>query len=415
MNVLALNCGSSSLKYQLFDWTKSKKLASGLVDRIGQAGATIKHQNDEAPSTKKEVSCQNHSDAIEHVLKALFEGKKDLAIDAVGHRVVHGGSRFARSVIIDADVIATIEELIPLAPLHNPPNLAGIVAAKKLLPGIPQIAVFDTAFHQTMPPEAYTYAVPHSWVEELGVRRYGFHGTSHLYVSRKVAKMLNRPVTELRLITCHVGNGVSLAAIKHGKSIDTSMGLTPLEGAIMGTRSGDLDAGIIPYVHNQTQQPFEQIFDALNKKSGMLALSGHSDLRDVEDKYLAGDPRCTTALEAASYRLKKYIGAYAAAMGGVDAIVFTAGVGENSPIIRGMALSEMEYLGVKLDIQANEVTWRGVEGLISTKDSPVKVMVVSTDEERIIIEDSIALLEGRSPADPNFRYSFENGSLATAK
>ncbi|MGE5706848.1 MAG: acetate/propionate family kinase, partial [Bacteroidota bacterium] len=297
----------------------------------------------------------------------------------------------------------------------NPPNLAGIVAAKNNLPDVPQIAVFDTAFHQTMPAEAYTYAVPRSWIDEYGVRRYGFHGTSHLYVSRMVAKRLNRPVKDLKIITCHIGNGVSVSAIQNGVSIDTSMGLTPLEGAIMGTRSGDIDPGVITYIHAQTEQPFEHILDALNKKSGMLGLTGHSDLRDIEDGFMKKDPVCTKALEAYSYRLKKYIGAYAAAMNGVDVIVWTAGVGENSPIIRRMVHEHMDYLGVKLDLEANEKTWRGVEGFITTEDSPVKVAVVSTNEERIIIEDTVALLEGRSPAEPNFRYSFENGTLAATR
>lgn len=415
MNILALNCGSSSLKYQLFDWTTSTKLASGMVDRIGLDGTTLRHQNGEQPSVKREIASRDHSAAIAHVLQVLSDSFPDRAIGAVGHRVVHGGSRFARSVVIDAEVLKAIETLIPLAPLHNPPNLAGIIAAQELMPGVPQIAVFDTAFHQTMPPEAYTYAVPRAWVEELDVRSYGFHGTSHLYVSRRVAMLLDRPVSELRIITCHIGNGVSVSAIANGRSIANSMGLTPLEGAIMGTRAGDLDPGLIPYVQARTGQSYEQIFAALNKESGMLALSGRSDLRDVEEGHMQGDRRCTAALESYAYRLKKYIGAYAAVLGGVDAIVFTAGVGENSPIIREMVLANMGYLGVTLDLQANQATWRGVEGAISTPDSPVTVLVVPTNEERIIIEDAVALLEGRSPADPTFRYSFETAGLAAVQ
>lgn len=414
MNILALNCGSSSLKYQLFDWTRATPLAGGLVERIGQEGTTLKHQAGQEPAARRAIACSDHARAIAHVLDVLARQHPDVTIDAVGHRVVHGGRRFARSVVIDAEVRAAIEALIPLAPLHNPPNLAGIVAAQALLPGVPQIAVFDTAFHQTMPPEAYTYAVPHEWVEELDVRSYGFHGTSHLYVSRRVATLLERPVSELRLITCHVGNGVSVSAIQHGRSVANSMGLTPLEGAIMGTRAGDLDPGLIPYVKARTGQSYEEVFAALNQKSGMVALSGLSDLRDVEEGHTRGDERCTAALQAYAYRLKKYVGAYAAVLGGVDAIVFTAGVGENSPIIRALVLSGMEYLGVHLDPLANQATWRGVEGAISTPDSPVKVLVVPTNEERIIVEDCVALLEGRSPSDPTFRYCFETAPRAVA-
>lgn len=415
MNILALNCGSSSLKYQLFDWAGSRKLASGMVDRIGLDATTLKHQIGDAPSTKLEIDSRDHTEAIAHVLRILMEEHPGLAIGAVGHRVVHGGRRFARSVVIDAEVLAAIEALIPLAPLHNPANLAGIKAVQALMPDVPQIAVFDTAFHQTMPPEAYTYAVPHDWVEDLDVRSYGFHGTSHLYVSRRVASLLGRPLADLRVITCHIGNGVSVTAVKNGLSVSNSMGLTPLEGAIMGTRAGDLDPGLIPYVQARTGQSYEQIFAALNKQSGMLALSGLSDLRDVEEAHLRGESRCTLALETYSLRLKKYIGAYAAVLGGVDAIVFTAGVGENSSVIREMILRDMDYLGVQLDPQANQVTWRGVEGKISRPESRVQVLVVPTNEELIIVEDTVALLEGRSPSDPTFRYSFESAGLTAVQ
>jgi acetate kinase len=414
MNILALNCGSSSLKYQVFDWTRGLEIASGLVDRIGQAGTTLKHLDGNGRGNKREITCADHGDAIAQVLQAHFAANPGVLIQAVGHRVVHGGSRFARSVRIDASVVAAIEELIPLAPLHNPPNLAGIRAAQALMPGIPQVAVFDTAFHQSMPAEAYTYAVPSYWAEELGVRSYGFHGTSHLYVSRKAAAILDRPLPELKLITCHVGNGVSISAIRDGRSIDNSMGLTPLEGAVMGTRAGDLDAGLIPYVQRQLGISYDEVFTALNKKSGMLGLTGHSDLRDIEEGHQQGDRRCTAALETYAYRIKKYIGAYAAALGGVDAIVFTAGVGENSALVREMALSGLEFLGVTLDAQANRATWRGVDGVISKSESRVSVLVLPTDEERIIVEDVVALLEGRSPSDPNFRYSFEAAPMASA-
>ncbi len=415
MNILALNCGSSSLKYQLIDRTTSTPLASGLVERIGLDGTSLKHRVGDAPATRRALAKGDHAAAIAQVLDLLATDLPDRPVAAVGHRVVHGGRRFARSVVIDAEVLAAIEELIPLAPLHNPPNLAGIVAAQALMPGVPQIAVFDTAFHQTMPHEAYTYAVPQRWVEDLDVRSYGFHGTSHLYVSRRAASLLQRPVTALRLITCHVGNGVSVSAVRHGHSIDNSMGLTPLEGAIMGTRAGDLDAGLIPYVQSRTQEPYERIFAALNKESGMLALSGESDLRDVEEGHMRGDARCTEALKAYAYRLKKYIGAYAAALGGVDAVVFTAGVGENSALVRELVLADMEYLGLHLDPDLNRATWNGVERAVSPPDSPVRVLVIPTNEELVIVEDTVALLEGRSPTDPAFRYSFESAGQAAIR
>lgn len=410
VNILALNCGSSSLRYQLFCWERATMLASGLVERIG-----LDAQPHERAESGDESRCQDHGEAIARVLATLVAGEQPVAIDAVGHRVVHGGDCFDRSVRIDPRVIETIEALSPLAPLHNLANLAGIRAARHQLPGIPQVAVFDTAFHQSLPPRAYTYAVPADWSAELGVRRYGFHGTSHLYVSRRAALMLNQPVSDLRLITCHVGNGVSLCAIKYGVSIDTSMGFTPTAGAVMGTRAGDIDPSLLPYVHARTHVPYEALFRALDTQSGMRALAGYSDLREVEAGYRQGDARCARALEVYAYRLKTYIGAYAAALGGVDAIVFTAGVGENSPLIRDMVLSDMAYLGVTLDPSANHATRHGVEGRISTEDSRVPVLVVATDEERIIIEDTVALLEGRSLSDPQFRYAFEGGRAAAAE
>jgi acetate kinase len=416
MNVLALNCGSSSAKYQLFDSTTRTLIASGIVERIGAANAVLKHTDQTksgAVADVKESECRDHDEAIRWVLEAVFASlPKNQKIDAVGHRVVHGGDRFARSVVVTDDVVKTIEALTPLAPLHNPGNLAGIRAVTRLLPGLPQVAVFDTAFHQAMPPEASIYAVPRKWVEELGVRRYGFHGTSHLYVSRKIAQLLGVPVGDLRIITCHIGNGASISAVKGGHSIDTSMGLTPLEGVTMGTRSGSIDPGIIPYVATQTSSRFEDVFEALIKKSGMLGLTGHSDLRDVEAGAAKGDQACVEALKIYGYSIKKYIGAYAAVMGGVDVVVFTAGVGENSATIRRLALENLDFLGLRVDEEANKNLKGGREGLISTRDSKVKVAVLHTNEELMIVEDTVALLHGKSPADPSFRYSFESDAPA---
>jgi acetate kinase len=301
-----------------------------------------------------------------------------------------------------------MERLIPLAPLHNPPNLAGIRAVMKHLPDVPQIGIFDTAFHQTMPAEAYTYAVPWTWVEELGVRRYGFHGTSHLYVARRVAQLLGRPIDQLRIITCHIGNGCSITAVKDGKSIDTSMGLTPLEGVVMGTRSGSIDPGLIPYVAQATQTRFEDVFDSLNKKSGMLGLTGRNDLRDVEAGAAKGDPRCVDALKVYGYSIRKYIGAYTAAMGGVDVIVFTAGVGENSALIRSFALEDLGFFGVFVNENKNREMKGGKQGLICYDHSPVKIAVLKTNEELMIVEDTVAILNGLSPSDQSFKYSFEN-------
>jgi acetate kinase len=409
MNILALNCGSSSIKYQVYNWTQREVLATGLMERIGSTETTLKHQSSNATEPiRRTFACANHEEAVGIVLEVVFENLPiGTRIDAVGHRVVHGGSRFARSVSLTPEVISVIEELSPLAPLHNPSNLAGIRAIERLLPTVPQVAVFDTAFHQTMPAEAYTYAVPKEWREKYGVRRYGFHGTSHLYVSRKVATLLGREPETLRVITCHIGNGASISAVKGGRTIDTSMGLTPMEGAIMGTRCGDLDLGIVPHLAACSGQSYDQIFSTLNKKSGMLGLTGYGDLRDVESDHKLGDADCTAALRANAYRIKKYIGAYAAAMNGVDVIVFTAGVGQNSSLIRRLALEEMGYLGVFIENELNDGMIRGKEGLISAKHSPVKVAVIATDEEQVIIEDTAALLSDRQPSDPNFRYSFQ--------
>jgi acetate kinase len=411
MNILALNCGSSSLKYQVYDWTKREVIATGSIERIGSQEAALKHKTpqDASKGLQKTFACANHDEAVAVVLEAIVQSlPAGTKIDAIGHRVVHGGDRFARSVVLSDEVVKTIEELTPLAPLHNPGNLAGIRAVTRLLPGTPQVAVFDTAFHQTLPEQAHTYGVPRQWTKELGVRRYGFHGTSHLYVSRRVAALLGKKPTELRIITCHVGNGVSMTAVKYGRSIDTSMGLTPLEGAIMGTRTGDIDAGIIPYIVGRTGKSYEEVFSDLNKKSGMLGLTGHGDLRDVEADSAAGSPECTSALHAYAYRIKKYIGAYAAAMNGVDVIVFTAGVGQNSSLIRKFALEDMGYLGVFMNDELNEQMIRGKEGLISAHHSPVKAAVLTTDEELIITEDTVALLSNRQPSAADFRYSFED-------
>lgn len=412
MNILALNCGSSSVKYQLFDWNRRICIAAGVIERIGTTAAAIKHlvENVAVPYAH-EFACKDHDEAISLILARIFESLPAGArVDAVGHRVVHGGREFSKSVRIDDQVISAIERLIPLAPLHNPPNLAGIRAIKRHLPDVPQIAVFDTAFHQSMPVEAYTYAVPWNWIEELGVRRYGFHGTSHLYVARRVSQLLGRPMDQLRIVTCHIGNGCSIAAVKNGRSIDTSMGLTPLEGVVMGTRSGSIDPGVIPYVAAESQSRFEDIFESLNKKSGMLGLTGRSDLRDVEAGHLKGDPRCTDALKVYGYQIKKYIGAYTAAMGGLDVVVFTAGVGENSALVRRFALDDLGFLGIFLNENKNREMKGGKQGLICFDHSPVKVAVLSTNEELMIVEDTAALLADQSPSAGDFRYSFESES-----
>ena len=395
MNILVINAGSSSLKYQLMDPDTQVVLAKGLCERIGIDGR-LTHK---VPATdgkyEFEIAMPTHAEAIQAVLDALLSPEHGVIksmseIDAVGHRVVHGGESFAESVKIDDSVMAAIEECIPLAPLHNPANITGIRACQKVMPGVPMVAVFDTAFHQTMPEKAFIYALPYEYYEKDKVRRYGFHGTSHMYVSHRAAAMLGKPIEQLKIITCHLGNGSSVTAVDGGKSVDTSMGFTPLAGLPMGTRAGDLDAGILEYLMNKHHYTIEEMLNILNKKSGVLGVSGvSSDFRDLGDAAEHGNHRADLAVECFNYDVKKLIGSYAAAMGGVDAIVFTAGVGENSPDQRMEIASHLEFMGVKMDEQANNV--RGKEAVISAADSKVKVLLIPTDEELVIAQDTARL------------------------
>ena len=399
MNVLVINAGSSSLKYQLLNPETGDLLAKGLCERIGIDGKfTYKPQ---LPGKEKQdavdVAMPTHNEAIQTVLNALVDPQNGVVasmkeIDAVGHRVVHGGEKFAKSVVITDEVMAAIEECNPLAPLHNPANIIGIKACQALMPGVPMVAVFDTAFHQTMPPVAYTYALPYEYYEKDKVRRYGFHGTSHKYVAQRAADMLGKPIENLKLISCHLGNGSSVTAIDGGKSVDTSMGFTPLAGVPMGTRSGDLDAGIMEYLMNQYGMDIHEMLNILNKKSGVQGVSGvSSDFRDLSDAAGKGNARAGLAVDMFNYGVKKYIGAYAAAMGGVDAIIFTAGVGENSADQRMAIASGLEFMGVKMDEDANKV--RGEERVISAADSKVKVLLIPTNEELMIAMDTASLVK----------------------
>ena len=398
MNVLVINAGSSSLKYQLLNPASGELLAKGLCERIGIDGRfTYKPQLPGKEAIKEaSVSMPTHSEAIQTVLNALVDEKNGVIgsmkeIDAVGHRVVHGGEKFAKSVVITDEVMQAIEECNPLAPLHNPANIIGIKACQELMPGVPMVAVFDTAFHQTMPPVAYTYALPYEYYEKDKVRRYGFHGTSHKYVSQRAADMLGKPIEQLKLISCHLGNGSSVTAIDGGKSVDTSMGFTPLAGLPMGTRSGDIDAGILEYLMNKYGMDITEMLTILNKKSGVMGVSGvSSDFRDLEEAFEQGNERAGLAVDMFNYGVKKLIGAYAAAMGGVDAIIFTAGVGENSASQRMAIASGLEFMGVKMDEDANKV--RGEERVISAPDSKVTVLLIPTNEELMIAMDTEALV-----------------------
>lgn len=398
MKILVINCGSSSLKFQLIDSESEKVLAKGLCERIAIDGSMITYQPAGGEKEKTVTPMADHTEAIRLVLDALTNEKtgvvKDLSeIDAVGHRVVHGGERFSESVVVDDDVIKAIEDCSDLAPLHNPANLIGIHACRKLMPNVPMVVVFDTAFHQTMPQEAYLYGLPYEYYEKYKVRRYGFHGTSHSYVSKKAAELLGKKYEDLKIIVCHLGNGASVSAVKNGKCVDTSMGLTPLEGLIMGTRSGDIDPAIIEYIANKENKSIEEMLTVLNKKSGVLGLSNNlsSDFRDIENGYLAGDENAVRAMNTFCYRVLKYIGAYVAVMNGVDAICFTAGVGENGPIIRNIVCENLGYLGIELDQAANNK--RGEDIVITTPESRTKVCVIPTNEELAIARETARLVK----------------------
>lgn len=398
MNILVINCGSSSLKFQLIDSKSEEVIAKGLCERIGIEGSRIVYQKPGMDKKITQAPMEDHKVAIRMVIDALTDAETGVVsslseIGAVGHRIVHGGEKFAASTLIDDEVIAAIEACSELAPLHNPANLIGIRACAELMPGTPMAAVFDTAFHQTMPEEAYLYGIPYSYYEKDKIRRYGFHGTSHSYVSKRAAQVLGEDITKLKLIVCHLGNGASVSAVKYGKSVDTSMGLTPLEGLIMGTRSGDIDPAIIEFIAHKEGKTLEEIMKILNKESGVLGVSGglSSDFRDLEDSYLAGKPEGTRAMKTFAYRVAKYIGAYTAAMNGVDGICFTAGLGENSALVRSMICEYLGYLGVKLDQEQNKK--RGEDLVISTADSNTKILVIPTNEELAIARETYALVK----------------------
>ncbi len=393
MKILVLNCGSSSVKYKLMSMTNKITLAQGGVEKIGLYGAFLKFTDNDGKKVVLEHAMPDHKEAIDFILKTLVSKEYGCVeslseIDAIGHRVVHGGDKFNSSVLITNEVLQKIVECIPLAPLHNPPNIAGIKAIEAIIPGKPQVAVFDTAFHQTMPAEAFMYALPYKMYEKYGVRRYGFHGTSHRYVSQRVCDFLGVDMTQQKIITCHIGNGGSITAVKYGKSVDTSMGFTPVEGLMMGTRSGDVDAGALAYIMEKEGLSAEGMSNLVNKESGVLGVSEmSSDMRDIENGTLEGNERAILTLAMYDYRIKKYIGEYAAAMGGVDIIVFTGGVGENQWVTRKTVCEDMEYMGVEFDVEKND-RLRGEEAIISKPDSKVKVLVIPTDEEIMIALDT---------------------------
>ncbi|MDF2590948.1 MAG: acetate kinase [Clostridia bacterium] len=396
MKVLVINCGSSSLKYQLINMENEDVLAMGICERIGIEGSFLKHQPGNGAKITIETPMPTHMEAIQSVIDALIDPnhgviKSMSEINAVGHRVVHAGEKYAYSVVLNDEVKAALTECIELAPLHNPPNIIGIEACEKIMPGVPMVGVFDTAFHQTMPKEAYIYALPYELYEKYKIRRYGFHGTSHKYVSEKTAEFLGKPLSELKLITCHLGNGASVAAVNKGKSVDTSMGFTPLEGLVMGTRAGDMDPAIVTFIQDKENLTSEQVNNLLNKKSGVLGISKlSSDFRDIEGAAENGNENAKLALEVYNYRVKKYIGSYMAAMNGADAIIFTAGLGENSDVVREAICKDMDFLGIKIDTEKNKV--RGKLTDISAEGSRVKVLIVPTNEELMIARDTMKLI-----------------------
>ena len=397
MKILVLNCGSSSVKFQLIDTANEQALIEGGVERIGLEAPLLKVKHPDGSKELIDLHIKDHKGAVSEILSAIADPEKGCIksfdeIDAVGHRVVHGGEKFAESVLIDDEVKAMIRECYDVAPLHNPANMVGIEVMEELMPGKPQVAVFDTAFHQTMPPEAYMYAIPYSYYTRDNVRRYGFHGTSHRYVSQRVCEMLGVDIAKQRIITCHIGNGASITAIQGGKSIDTSMGLTPTEGLMMGTRVGDIDPGALIFLMQRYNLDAKQLQNLVNKESGVLGIYGRSsDMRDIEQGFLAGDAEATLALRMYERRVTKYIGAYAALMGGVDIIAFAGGVGENQMHIRRRILEPLEFLGVKVDVAVNEAN-HAQEGIISAPDSKVKVAVVPTNEELMIARDTAAIV-----------------------
>jgi acetate kinase len=400
MNILVINAGSSSLKYQLFNIQDESVLAKGNVERIGFESSICTHELGNKPEIKEVCEILDHTAAVRRVLDVLTHSENGVLknvneIEAVGHRIVHGGETFSDSVVITADVKQEIKRLFDLAPLHNPAHIKGIQAVESNIDGVPQVAVFDTAFHQTMPPKAYMYPLPRALYTKHKVRRYGFHGTSHYYVSQQAAKFLEKPIEELKIVTCHIGNGASCAAVQFGKSVDTSMGMTPLEGLMMGTRSGDLDPAIVPYVMGKEELTMAEVNSMLNKHSGLMAISGvGSDMREIVKDMSEGDRNATLAFDMYEYRLRKYIGAYAAAMNGMDVLVFTAGVGENSAVIRERVCHQLTFFGVELDDGRNQ-TRSSEDRRISTDTSRVQVLVIPTNEELVIARDTYDLISSK--------------------
>ncbi len=396
MKVLVINCGSSSLKYQVLEMETETLLCKGLVERIGIEGSVLKHEKPGMDKYILEVPMKDHKEAIAHVLDTLLHDAYGVAssmdeIGAVGHRVVHAGEKYASSVLIADDVIQALQDCVSLAPLHNPPNLLGIAACQELMPNTPMVGVFDTAFHQTMPAESYIYAIPYEYYTKYGVRRYGFHGTSHRYVSERAAEMLGKEIADTKVITCHLGNGASITAINGGKVVDTSMGFTPLEGLVMGTRCGDIDPAIIDFICQKEGLSISEVNNILNKKSGVLGISGvSSDFRDIEDAAMKGNERAELALKVYANKVKFYIGAYMAEMNGADAVVFTAGLGENGILMRRMICSDMENIGLALCPKRNEV--KGQEKVISKDESPVKILLIPTNEELMIAKDTYEIV-----------------------
>jgi len=399
MKILVLNCGSSSIKYQLFDMSADENvLAKGLLERIGQSIGIVNHTPMGKDKIKYETPIPNHTAGIEIIINLLLDKEVGVIsslseIKAAGHRVAHGGEHFKNSVLINNDTLIEISNCIQLAPLHNPANLKGILAVEKLIPGLPQVAVFDTSFHQSMPDYAYIYGIPYEYYENFEIRRYGFHGTSHKFVAEKAANMIGKNINDLKIISCHLGNGASITAIDRGVSIDNSMGFTPVEGLIMGTRCGDLDVGALLFIMEKENLDTKQANDLVNKKSGVLGISGiSSDMRDLENAAMQGNERAKLALDVYAYKVKKYIGSYIAAMNGLDLLIFTGGIGENSMYIREQITSNMEYLGIKIDKNINDST-KGVDAIISTEDSKVCTIVATTNEELVIARDTMRIVD----------------------
>lgn len=414
MVILTLNCGSSSAKYQVYDWDNKVVMANGVVERIGDTGSCITHKA-HGKKIEFESPCPTHKEAIELILKEITDKEvgviEDMSvIGAVGHRVLHGGDKFTKSVLVTPEVLDNFRSVVDLGPLHMPANIMGIEAAQKVLPNVPHAAVMDTAWHQTMPESSFMYAIPREWYTKYAARKYGFHGTSFLYTAKRAAALLGKDPKDTNLIICHIGNGASCCAVKNGVCYDTTMGLTPLAGLVMGTRSGDLDPALPFYIMRKTGMSIDEMDKALNKKSGLLGITGkYTDRRDVEKGAEEGDALCKLGQAMEGYRIKKTIGAYAAALGKVDAIVFTAGVGEHSPRIRELATENLEILGVKMDSRKNHLSnTSNAETLISTDDSKVKIFVIPTDEELVITEDAYALMKGTYDVHTNFKYSFQS-------